>query len=73
MDGVKNAKRSFGEVRCYLATINDEIEGAIAVIKRTHYDDSVIEIIAPINLRKRFNLKEGSIVKVEVHTETVSI
>ena len=66
IDGFERGRRSFGEVRCYPATINDEVEGAVAIIKRTHYDDSVLEVIAPVYLRKRLNLEEGSKVKVKV-------
>jgi len=57
--------RSFGGVRCFLATINS-VEGAVVLIGRTHHDDSVIELIAPIHLRSRLNLKDGSKVKVIV-------
>jgi CTP-dependent riboflavin kinase len=31
---------------------------------RTHYDDSVLELIAPINLRQHFKLKDGDEVRV---------
>jgi CTP-dependent riboflavin kinase len=35
---------------------------------RSHYDASVVEIIAPVCLRKHLNLKDGNKVKVEVFT-----
>lgn len=35
---------------------------------RSHYDASVLEIIAPVPLRKHLNLKDGRKVKVEVLT-----
>lgn len=58
--GFEMQKRLFGDVKCYPTIINDGINGAIALINRTHHDDSILEIIAPINLRNHFNLKDGS-------------
>jgi len=66
LKGFKSGKRSFGEVRCYPATINDVVKGAVIIIKRTHHDDSVLELIAPVYLRKRLNIEEGDEVKVKV-------
>lgn len=66
IDGFKSGKRTFGKVKCFPATINDSVEGAVALIDRTHHDDSVIELIAPLNLRSRLDLKEGSKVKVKI-------
>jgi len=34
---------------------------------RSHYDVSVLEIIAPVCLRKQLNLKDGSTVKAEIY------
>ena len=70
IEGFKADKRSFGKVRCFHAIINNVVNGAVILIKRTHYDESVLEIIAPVHLRKRFNLKEGSKVKIEVLIKT---
>jgi riboflavin kinase len=64
--GFKEDHRSFGQVRCFPAIINHTVQGAVILIKRTHYDESVLEIIAPVSLRKRFNLKDGSEVTIEV-------
>jgi riboflavin kinase len=66
--GFEVGGRSFGGVRCYRATING-VEGAVILIGRTHYDDSVLELIAPVHLRSRLNLKDGSKVKVVVQVE----
>jgi riboflavin kinase, archaea type len=64
--GFQNGERSFGTVRCYPVTINNEVKGALITALRTHYDASVLEIIAPVCLRKQLNLKDGNKVKVEV-------
>ena len=66
--GFEVGGRSFGGVRYYRATING-VEGAVILIGRTHYDDSVVELIAPVHLRSRLNLKDGSKVKVVVQIE----
>jgi riboflavin kinase len=59
-------RRTFGQVKCFRATINDTARGAIILINRTHHDDRVIEIIAPQNLRKTLKLTEGSKVHVSI-------
>lgn len=64
--GFKRGKRTFGEVKCFPAVINDSIKGAVALIHRTHHDDSVIELIAPTHLRSSLGLREGSDVKVTI-------
>lgn len=66
--GFKNEDRTFGLVRCYPAIIDNKIKGAIITALRSHYDFSVLEIIAPVCLRKQLNLKDGYKVKVEILT-----
>jgi riboflavin kinase len=58
--------RTFGQVKCFRATIEETMEGAIILINRTHHEDRIIEIIAPENLRKTLELVEGSKVHVSV-------
>jgi riboflavin kinase len=64
--GFKRGKRTFGEVKCFPAVIDDSVKGAVALIHRTHHDDSVIELIAPTHLRNSLGLREGSDVKVTI-------
>lgn len=64
--GFKNEDRSFGVAKCYPAIIGNMVKGAIISATRTHYDVSVIEVVAPVNLRKHLRLKDGHKVKVEV-------
>jgi riboflavin kinase len=68
IQGFKNEDRTFGLVKCYPVTIDNKVKGALILALRSHYDDSVIEIIAPVCLRKHLNLKDGNKVKVEVLT-----
>lgn len=66
--GFKNEDRTFGLVKCYPALIDNKIKGALITALRSHYDYSVLEVIAPVCLRKHLNLKDGHKVKVEVYT-----
>jgi riboflavin kinase len=66
--GFRNENRTFGVVKCYPATIGNKVKGALIFALRTHYDVSVLEVIAPVCLRKQLNLKDGHKVKVEVFT-----
>ncbi len=67
--GFQNEDRTFGLVKCYPATIGNKVKGALITALRSHYDASVLEIIAPVCLRKHLSLKDGNKVKVEVHTQ----
>jgi riboflavin kinase len=67
IQGFKNEDRTFGVVKCYPATISNKVKGALIFALRSHYDNSVLEVIAPVNLRKQLNLKDGYKVKVEVN------
>jgi riboflavin kinase len=67
--GFQNQDRSFGLVKCYPAIIGGRIKGALVTAKRSHYDASVLEIIAPVCLRKQLGLKDGYKVKVEILTQ----
>jgi len=67
--GFKNEDRTFGLVKCYPTIIGNEVKGALITALRSHYDASVLEIIAPVYLRKTLCLKDGNKVKVEVYTK----
>ena len=64
--GFKGEDRTFGLVKCYPAIIDNKVKGALVTALRSHYDVSVLEIIAPVCLRKQLNLKDGVKVKVEI-------
>lgn len=68
IQGFKNENRTYGPVKCYPVIINNKAKGAILFAMRTHYDVSVIEIIAPNFLRKQLKLKDGHKIKVEAFT-----
>ncbi|MFH1127122.1 MAG: DUF120 domain-containing protein [archaeon] len=64
IDGFTDGGRSFGELMCFKCRINDEVEGAILVPKRTHHDRRIVEIVAPVRLREALNLKDGDEIEV---------
>jgi riboflavin kinase len=66
IEGFENGKRTYGGARCYRAKVNGKYPAAVLVIDRTHYDDSVMEIISPVNFRKELGLKNGDEVTVTV-------
>ncbi len=68
--GFKNEDRTFGLVKCYPVIIGGTVKGALVTALRSHYDASVLEIIAPVCLRKALSLKDGNKVKVEVYTQS---
>ena len=68
IEGFRNEDRTFGSVKCYPVTIENKVKGALILALRSHYDASVLEIIAPVFLRKQLKLKDGHKVKVEVLT-----
>ncbi|MGB9675902.1 MAG: DUF120 domain-containing protein [Candidatus Bathyarchaeales archaeon] len=66
IEGFKDENRTYGPVKCYPVIIENKVKGALVSALRSHYDSSVIEVIAPVFLRKHLNLKDGHKVKVEV-------
>jgi riboflavin kinase len=67
--GFQNETRTFGLVKCYPAIIGGTVKGALVTALRSHYDASVLEIIAPLCLRKQLGLKDGNKLKVEILTQ----
>jgi riboflavin kinase, archaea type len=57
--GFTNGKRSYGPVKVFRAKIAGRHPGAVLAIERTHYDNSVLEIISPVNLREALGLEDG--------------
>lgn len=68
IQGFKNESRTYGPVKCYPTVLNNKVKGALVSALRSHYNSSVLEIIAPIFIRNRLKLKDGNKVKVEILT-----
>ncbi len=67
--GFEDADRSYGPVKCFRAEIEGKHPGAVLAIERTHYDNSVLEVISPVNLRKLFRLRDGDECSVRAYLE----
>ena len=63
--GFSTDGRTFGDARCIPCRISD-IPCSIIVPGRTHYPDDVIEVIAPVALRRVLGLEDNDTVTVEV-------
>ncbi len=66
INGFSDGKRTYGWVKCYPAKINNAVDGALITLERTHYDDSVIELISHTNIKKAAKLLTGSQILVRV-------
>jgi len=68
INGFSDGTRTYGWVKCYRATINDGAidNAAVLVLERTHYDDNMLEVIAPISIKQAASIKNGDTIKVHV-------
>lgn len=71
LDGFSDGTRTYGWVKCYRAAINDGAvdNAAVLVLERTHYDDSMLEVIAPMSIKDAAGIKNGDRVKVQVRIQ----
>jgi riboflavin kinase len=63
IEGFRNENRTFGECRCYPVKING-LRGAIVRPERSSYPANLVEIIAPVSLRKTLCLSDGDELEV---------
>jgi len=66
LEGFFKAGRMRGAAKCFRCVVNRKERGAVIIPMRSHYGTDVIEVIAPVSLRKRLGLKNGSRVSVDV-------
>ncbi|MGB9777833.1 MAG: DUF120 domain-containing protein [Candidatus Bathyarchaeales archaeon] len=52
--------------KCFKAVFMDKLECAVVIPEVDGYPENVIEIVAPINLREKLQLKDGDTVKVKI-------
>ncbi len=72
IEGFEDGHRTYGWAKCYPAEINDGLRGAVIILERTHYDDSVLELISPVNIREALHLKDGEVASVKILPVTKS-
>ncbi len=70
IEGFDDGKRTFGGAECFRAVLNGKLEASVLVIERTSYDDSVLEVISPFNVRQHLRLDEGEPVAVKIFLES---
>jgi riboflavin kinase len=67
LDGFSDGTRTYGWVKCYRASVNGKVDNAaVLVLERTHYDDSMLEVIAPNSIKQAAGVKNGDRVRVQV-------
>ena len=64
LPGFRHKDRTFGDVICYRVKINDEIEGAVVIAQRTHHNEDILEIVAPVDIRDALNLDDDDKIKL---------
>ncbi len=63
--GFRHNGRMLGPIHCYPCKIG-KISGVLVFPERSHHGLNILEVMAPVNLRKALKLKEGSEITVEV-------
>jgi riboflavin kinase, archaea type len=56
----------FRRGKCFKAYLMDSLECAIVFPEVADYPADVIEIVAPVNLREKLQLKDGDVVEVKI-------
>lgn len=67
INGFQRNGRTFGEVRCFHATIQN-IECAVILPSRSHYSD-IMEVLCKYNLRRTLSLHDGDVVEIQIKAE----
>lgn len=75
-ESLKNARaieispvKDFCRGKCFPAYFMQDLKCAIIIPEVKNYPKDVIEVIAPVNLREKFRLKDGDMVKVRIILE----
>lgn len=71
INGFSDNLRTYGWVKCYKANINKGAvnNAAALVLERTHYDDTMLEIIAPICLKEAIGIQNGDRISIKVQID----
>ncbi len=64
--GFTKEGRTFGDVICYRVKVNGKIEATVVIAQRTHHSQDILEIIAPVNIRRSLKLKTDDEVALTV-------
>jgi riboflavin kinase len=69
IDGFSDSTRTYGWVKCFIANINNGAinNAAVLILERTHYDESMLEVIAPVSLKDSAGIHNGDKINLKVH------
>ena len=70
INGFSDGKRSYGWVKCFNAKLNNSINCELIILERTHHDESIVELISKVNIRKTAKLKDGSKLTIKIPIKT---
>jgi riboflavin kinase len=63
IEGFAEEGKSFGECKCYTIKLNG-MQAAVVRPERSRYPQELIEIIAPVHLRRTLGLEDGDPVEI---------
>lgn len=55
--------------KCFMARIGEKMECAVILPQISDYPEDVIEIVAPLNLRKKISIKDGDCIEIKIMLE----
>jgi CTP-dependent riboflavin kinase len=58
--------KGFRRGRCFNACFMDTLKCAIVIPEVENYPENILEVVASINLRQKFKLKDGDTVDVKI-------
>lgn len=58
--------KGFCRGKCFKTFFMDNVKSAIVIPEVENYPEDVIEVIAPVNLREKFQLKDGDAVNIKI-------
>ena len=69
-NGIKiKPEKGYYEGKCFKALIMKKVEGAIVIPNIPEYPSDILEVLAPVNLRKTLELKDGEMVDLTIRIE----
>jgi len=73
LEGFTYNRKEYAPLKCFKALIMDSFQGAVLYTDRTHYNDSVIELISPERLRSKLKITEDPITGESAERVTVRV
>ena len=64
--GFSDEKRTYGWVKCFKGKLNNSIDCDLIILERTHHDNSIVELISKVNLRKIGKLHDNSKITIKI-------